>query len=36
MDDRYELQARNEALLRTVNERIKEIDKDAGAWSDPK
>jgi len=29
------LQARNEALMRTVNDRIKAIDEDAGAWSDP-
>jgi len=36
MDARYELQARNEALLRTVNDRIKAIDQDAGAWTDPK
>jgi len=35
-NDRYELQARNEALLRTVNERISAIDQEAGAWTDPK
>ena len=34
--DRYELQARNEALLRSVNERIKRLDEEAGAWTDPK
>lgn len=33
MDRRYELQARNEALLRTVNERIRALDADAG-WAD--
>ena len=34
--DRYELQARNESLLRAVNERIKSLDEDAGTWTDPK
>jgi hypothetical protein len=33
MDSRFELQARNEALLRTVNDRIKRLDQGAGAWS---
>jgi hypothetical protein len=33
---RYELQARNEALLRTVNDRIETLDEEAGAWTDPK
>jgi hypothetical protein len=31
---RYELQARNEALLRTVNEQIRALDESAG-WADP-
>ena len=34
-EGRYELQARNEALLRSVNERIKTLDQEAGAWTDP-
>ena len=33
MERRYELQARNEALLRTVNDRIKALDEEAGAWT---
>ena len=33
MESRYELQARNEALLRTVNDRIKSLDDEAGAWT---
>ena len=33
MDRRYELQARNEALLRTVNDRIRALDAEAG-WAD--
>jgi len=31
---RDELQARNEALLRTVNERIRDIDETAEGWAD--
>jgi hypothetical protein len=34
VDSRYEFQARNEALLRTVNDRIRRLDRDAGAWTD--
>ena len=34
MERRYELQARNEALLRTVNERIRALDEGATAWAD--
>jgi hypothetical protein len=34
VESRYELQARNEALLRTVNERIRALDAEAG-WADP-
>jgi hypothetical protein len=32
--NRDELQARNEALLRTVNERIRAIDETAEGWAD--
>jgi hypothetical protein len=32
--DRYSRQARNEALLREVNERIAELGESAQAWSD--
>jgi hypothetical protein len=35
VNKRYEFQARNEALLREVNERIRAIDEDAGQWADP-
>ncbi len=35
-EGRYEQQARNEALIRTVNERIKSLDQEAGAWTDHK
>ena len=34
-EGRYELQARNEALLRTVNDRIEALDLEAGGWTDP-
>ena len=34
METRRELQTRNEALLRTVNERISALDAEAG-WADP-
>jgi len=34
-ESRYELQARNEALLRTVNDRIEALDQEAGAWTNP-
>jgi hypothetical protein len=34
VEQRYELQARNEALLRTVNDRIKALDESAGGWAD--
>jgi hypothetical protein len=33
MEARYELQARNEARMRTVNDRIKALDDEAGAWT---
>ena len=33
VEQRYELQARNEALLRTVNDRIRALDQGA-AWAD--
>ena len=36
MRERSELQARNEARLRTVNDRINAIDQEAGAWTNPK
>jgi hypothetical protein len=32
---RYELQARNEALLRTVNDRIMALDEDGAEWAEP-
>lgn len=32
---RYELQARNEALLRSVNERIKALDEEGPYWAEP-
>ena len=34
MERRHELQARNEAMLRTVNDRISALDAEAG-WADP-
>jgi hypothetical protein len=34
VERRYELQAKNEALLRTVNDRISALDAEAG-WADP-
>ena len=34
VEARYELQARNEALMRTVNDRIKALDEEAGPWPD--
>ena len=34
VQERYELQARNEALLRTVNEQIRALDESVG-WADP-
>jgi hypothetical protein len=34
MDRRYELQARNEALLRTVNEQIRALGEGASGWAD--
>ena len=34
MEKRYELQARNEALLRTVNDRIRALDEGAASWAD--
>jgi hypothetical protein len=33
VEKRYALQAQNEALMRTVNDRIKAIDEDAGVWT---
>ena len=33
MEARYELQAKNEARMRTVNDRIKALDDEAGAWT---
>jgi hypothetical protein len=33
MERRHELQARNEALMRTVNERMRALDAEAG-WAD--
>jgi hypothetical protein len=35
VEKRYELQARNEALLRTVNDRIRALDEGAAGWADP-
>ena len=35
MEERFERQARNEGLMRTVNERIAAIDERAVGWSDP-
>ena len=34
MQERFSRQARNEALLREVNERIEELGRSAQAWSD--
>ena len=34
MQERFTRQARNEALLREVNERIEELGRSAQAWSD--
>lgn len=33
--ERYERQARNEALMRTVNERIAALDQGAAGWAGP-
>ena len=35
MERRYERQARNEALLRNVNDQIKALDEGAAGWADP-
>jgi hypothetical protein len=35
VEERHERQARNEGLMRTVNERIAAIDERAAAWSEP-
>jgi hypothetical protein len=35
VEKRYELQARNEALLRTVNDRIRALDEGAAGWAEP-
>jgi hypothetical protein len=35
VEKRYELQARNEALLRTVNDQIRALDEAAAGWADP-
>jgi hypothetical protein len=34
VEERLERQARNEALLRTVNEQIAALDQGAGGWAD--
>ena len=34
MEKRYELQARNETLLRTVNEQIRALGEGASGWAD--
>ena len=36
VEERLERQARNEGLMRTVNERIAAIDERAAGWSDPR
>ena len=35
VEERFERQARNEALLRSVNEQIAALDQSAGGWADP-
>jgi hypothetical protein len=35
VDERFERQARNEALMRAVNEQIAELSEGAGGWADP-
>lgn len=35
MEERFERQARNEALMRAVNEQIAELSESAGGWADP-
>jgi hypothetical protein len=35
MEERFERQARNESLMRTVNEQIAALDKGATGWSAP-
>lgn len=35
MDERFERQARNEGLMRTVNDRIAALDERAGGWAAP-
>ena len=35
VEERFERQARNEALLRTVNEQIADLSKQAAGWADP-
>lgn len=34
MEERFERQARNEDLMRTVNDRIAALDERAGGWAD--
>jgi hypothetical protein len=35
VEERFERQARNEALMRSVNEQIAELSESAGGWADP-
>jgi len=35
VQERFERQARNEALMRAVNEQIAELSESAGGWADP-
>ena len=35
MEERFERQARNEALLREVNDQIAALGQGAGGWADP-
>jgi hypothetical protein len=35
VEERFERQARNEALMRAVNEQIASLDQGAGGWADP-
>jgi hypothetical protein len=35
VEERFERQARNEALMRSVNEQIAELSESAAGWADP-
>jgi hypothetical protein len=35
VDERLERQTRNEAMMRTVNEKIADLDRGAAGWADP-